>query len=112
MNVKLVTTVPHSHAEAVRQAMTQAGAGQIGNYKGCSFTVEGVGRFVPEVGAHPTIGAIGQEQEVREDRIETTCPADLLAPIITALRQAHPYEEPAIDVYALLDEPEADQDQQ
>ena len=101
--VKIVVFVPETHADVVREAMDKAGAGKIGNYGFCSFSVAGVGRFKPLEGAKPTIGKVGELESVKEERIETICPKDKLNDIIEAIKQAHPYEEVAIDVYPLLD---------
>lgn len=81
--------------------MGDAGAGRIGNYVYCSFTTVGVGRFLPLEGANPAIGAVGQSEAVVEERIETVCAENKLPGVIQAIRAAHPYEEPAIDVYPL-----------
>lgn len=98
---KIVVFVPESDGEAVRIAMGEAGAGRIGNYDYCSFTTRGIGRFRPLEGARPAIGAVGQLEDIAEERIETVCAADRLAEVVSAIRRVHPYEEPAIDVYAL-----------
>ncbi|WP_024510801.1 YqfO family protein [Bradyrhizobium sp. ARR65] len=98
---KIVVFVPASHGEQVRDAMAQAGAGQIGNYSHCSFTTRGVGRFKPNAGANPSIGEVGKLEEVDEERIETVCTEERLREVLQAIRRAHPYEEPAIDVYPL-----------
>lgn len=98
---KIVVYVPETHADAVRQAMGEAGAGRIGDYSHCSFTLKGVGRFRPEAGADPAIGEVGRLQEVAEERIETVCEPDRLRPVLAAIRAAHPYEEPATDVYPI-----------
>ena len=98
---KIVVYIPESHADRLRDAMANAGAGTIGNYSHCTFSVKGVGRFRPGVGAHPTIGAVGSLEEVSEERIETVCTADILQEVLRAIREAHPYEEPATDVYLL-----------
>ncbi|MGY3450758.1 hypothetical protein [Bradyrhizobium sp. USDA 4353] len=98
---KIVVYVATADADAVRSAMGEAGAGRIGNYDYCSFTVTGTGRFRPLAGAKPTIGAVGRLEAVAEDRIETVCAEDRLKPVLTAIRAAHPYEEPAIDVYPI-----------
>jgi len=98
---KLVIYAPLSHAEKVREALGDAGAGKIGNYSHCTFSVEGVGRFLPLPGAHPHIGEVGKLEEVREERIETICAGGLLKAVLEAVRKAHPYEEPAIDVYPI-----------
>ncbi|MGJ5181768.1 hypothetical protein ACQR16_33810 [Bradyrhizobium oligotrophicum] len=98
---KIVVYVPVTAGEAVRSAMGEAGAGRIGNYDYCSFTVVGTGRFRPLAGANPAIGAVGRIEAVEEERIETVCAADRLRPVLAAIRAAHPYEEPAIDVYPI-----------
>ena len=98
---KIVLYVPADHAEAVRQALGDAGAGRIGDYDHCTFTIEGTGRFRPGAGAHPTIGEVGKLEEVSEHRIETVCEPDRLKPVLAAVRAVHPYEEPAIDVYPI-----------
>ena len=98
---KLVVFVPDDAAAVVRDAMTAAGAGKIGNYTHVTFTSTGVGRFKPEQGANPAIGAVGKLEAVAEQRIETVCMADCLKQVVRAIRDAHPYEEPAIDVYPI-----------
>ena len=99
--VKVVVTVPEDNADMLREAIGNAGGGQIGNYTHCSFSVKGVGRFRPEAGANPTIGKVGRFEEVIEERIEVTCEEDQLDNLISAIRRVHPYEEPVIDVYPL-----------
>lgn len=98
---KLVVTVPTAHSGAVRRAIGEAGAGKLGNYSFCSFTVRGVGRFKPEVGARPAIGEVGKLEEVEEDRIECQVPEESVDAVLAALRKAHPYEEIAYDLYPL-----------
>jgi hypothetical protein len=100
---KIVVYVPEEQGEAVRRAMGEAGAGRIGNYDHCSFTVKGTGRFLPLQGATPTIGAVGRLEAVVEERIETVCSEDRLSHVLAAIRNVHPYEEPAIDVYSLIE---------
>lgn len=99
--LKVVVTVPESHADQVREALGKAGAGQIGSYSSCSFSSKGIGRFRPNDQANPFIGQKGVLEEVVEERIEVTCAASLLKQVLQALRKAHPYEEPAIDLYPL-----------
>lgn len=98
---KLVTFVPISHADAVREAMGKAGAGKIGNYTYCSFSSRGVGRFLPGDGANPAIGEIGKPEEVEEERIEVPCSEETIDAVIDAMKSVHPYEEVAYDVYPL-----------
>jgi len=100
--VKLVVYVPESHVQIVRNVMGKAGAGLVGDYKYCSFSVKGVGRFIPLEGAHPAIGKIGKLEEVVEERIETVCYKKDLDKIIKAIKKVHPYEEVALDVYPLV----------
>jgi hypothetical protein len=101
VNRKLVVFVPPAALDAVRDALFAAGAGRIGNYERCSWYAEGTGTFRALEGAHPAIGEVGGEERVPELRLETVFPQELEADVITALRAAHPYEEPAFDVYAL-----------
>ena len=99
--VKIVTTVPVSHANRVRQAAGDALAGRLGNYSHASFSTKGTGRFLPLDGANPSIGAIGRPEAVEEERIEWTCEAQRVKEVVNAVRRVHPYEEPVIDVYPL-----------
>ena len=98
---KLVVYVPESHADALREAIGNAGAGKIGNYSHCTFTTKGTTRFKPEAGADPTTGEVGKFEEVTEERIETVCTGEVLKDVRAAIREAHPYEEPATDVYPI-----------
>ncbi len=100
--VKIVMTVPETHADAVREAMGKAGAGRIGNYEYCSFSNKGVGRFRPLDGAHPTMGSVGEMEHVVEERIEVSCLHEIVQDVVAAIRSAHPYEEPVIDTYQLI----------
>jgi hypothetical protein len=100
---KVVVTVPENEADKLREAIGNAGGGKVGNYTHCSFSVKGTGRFLPIDGAKPAIGQIGQLEEVAEERIEITCDDVSVKAVITAIREAHSYEEPAIDVYELVE---------
>lgn len=102
-NVKIVVTVPETHADVVRQALGQVGTGKIGNYIFCSFSTKGVGRFKPEVDANPHIGQTGKLEAVAEERIEVACPREKLTDAIKAIKSVHPYEEVVIDIYPLED---------
>jgi hypothetical protein len=97
-HLKIVTYVPITHADKVRDAIGKAGGGKLGNYSFCSFSTRGIGRFLPGAGAHPAVGAIGKLESVEEERIEFVCDTKLRAKVMRAIRQAHPYEEPAIDI--------------
>lgn len=97
---KLVTFVPASHADAVRNALADAGAGRIGAYEGCAFATEGTGFFRPGATASPFIGTAGGDLEsVREMRLEVEVPRWNLSGVVRAMKAAHPYEEVAYDVY-------------
>lgn len=98
---KLCFYVPEDHAEAVKNAVFAAGAGRIGNYERCSFQVRGQGQFRPLDGSQPFIGQRGEVESVDEFRVEMVCAAEHLSAAISALRLAHPYEEPAIDLWKL-----------
>jgi hypothetical protein len=100
-NVKIVVFVPESHTDIVRETIGKVGAGKIGNYTYCSFSSKGVGRFKPEDGAHPTIGEVGKLESVQEERIEFVCDRDLVKDVIVAIKDVHPYEEVALDIYLL-----------
>ena len=102
MNYKLVVFVPGEALDAVRDAVFAAGAGRIGDYERCSWYTEGTGTFFGADSTSPAIGEAGREERVRELRLETILPAERLEDVVGALRQAHPYEEPAFDVYALV----------
>ncbi len=105
---KIVVFVPAEPAEAlakVREAMAGAGAGNIGAYSQCSFGLRGEGTFLGGEGANPTVGQRGRLERVEEVRLEMVCSATALASVVDALRRAHPYEEPAFDVYALAPRP-------
>jgi len=102
VNRKLVVFVPAEALDAVRDALFGAGAGRIGDYERCSWYTEGTGTFLAGEGTSPTIGERGREERVPELRLETVFPAERQDEVIAALRSAHPYEEPAYDVYALV----------
>lgn len=100
--VKLVVFVPETHADMVRETLGKAGAGVVGDYKYCTFSIKGIGRYIPMEGAHPTIGQVGKLEEVKEERIETVCYKKDLEKIMAAVNKVHPYEEVAYDVYPLV----------
>jgi hypothetical protein len=102
---KLVVFVPPEALDAVRDAVFAAGAGRIGEYERCSWYAEGTGTFLGGEESNPTLGERGREERVPELRLETVYPADLEADVVRALRAAHPYEEPAFDLYPLADPP-------
>jgi dinuclear metal center YbgI/SA1388 family protein len=98
---KLIVFVPQDHAIDIREAIGNAGAGHIGNYSHCSFTSDGKGRFLPLEGTDPFIGEKGKLETVTEVKVETILPSSLQNKVIRAMLNAHPYEEPAYDIYPL-----------
>ncbi|MGV3637865.1 MAG: Nif3-like dinuclear metal center hexameric protein [Flavobacteriales bacterium] len=99
---KLVVYTPLDHAEAVRAAMFQAGAGRIGNYDECSFNVEGMGTFRAGEGTVPLVGQHGVRHAEREVRIEVVVPTTAVAEVVAAMIKAHPYEEVAYDLIPVM----------
>lgn len=99
--VKIVVTVPETHADQLREALGKAGAGVLGNYSFCSFSSQGTGRFLPNERAHPAIGQPGQLESVVEERVEVTCDREALLSVVAAIKKVHPYEEVSLDIYTL-----------
>ena len=87
--------VPESHVEAVKNAVFEAGAGRIGDYRSCAWEVRGTGQFLPMPGSEPFVGETGRVERVDEFRVEMICEDESIGGVIRALRDAHPYEEPA-----------------
>jgi putative NIF3 family GTP cyclohydrolase 1 type 2 len=104
---KLVVFVPLADLVRVVDALAAAGAGRIGNYERCAWSATGIGTFRPEPAATPFTGQVGAVSEVAEARVEMVVPQGLRGDVLQALRAAHPYEEPAFDLYARLPEPAA-----
>ena len=102
--LKFITTVPHSHAEIVRNAIFNAGAGNIGDYDSCSYNLEGQGTFRAKDGANPHVGEIGELHFEPEVRIETIVPAMKKNEVVSALIAVHPYEEPVFDLYPIAND--------
>ena len=102
---KWVIYVPRESAEAEREAVFAAGAGHIGDYSHCSWSVSGIGQFLPHEGASPAVGSVGSVERVAEDRFEVVAPARARGAVLAAMRAAHPYEEPAFDIFALVPPP-------
>jgi hypothetical protein len=107
VNRKLVVFVPREALDPVREAVFAAGAGRIGDYERCSWYTEGTGTFLGGESTEPSVGQPGREERVAELRLETVYPADREAEVVAALRGAHPYEEPAFDLYPLAEAPSA-----
>jgi dinuclear metal center YbgI/SA1388 family protein len=102
---KWVVYVPRENAAAVQEAVFEAGAGHIGDYSHCSWSVGGIGQFLPHEGAAPAVGSVGSVERVAEDRFEVVAPARARGAVLAAMRAAHPYEEPAFDIFALIPPP-------
>jgi hypothetical protein len=102
VNRKLVVFLPREALDGVRDALFAAGAGRIGDYQRCSWYTAGTGTFLGGEGTTPTVGERGREERVAELRLETVFPEERQDEVVAALRKAHPYEEPAFDVYPLL----------
>jgi dinuclear metal center YbgI/SA1388 family protein len=96
---KIIVFVPRENAQAVREAMSAAGAGKLGSYDGCAFEADGRGYFRPLEGAKPYAGSVGSSEQVSETRIEAICASRDVASVVAAMKKAHPYEEPAYDVF-------------
>lgn len=103
--LKLSVTVPTDHAESVRGALEKAGAGQQGDYCGCSFSMAGEGRFTPVGNAEPYLGSLNQGEVVAETKIEVMLLETQRHQIVKAMLAAHPYEEPAYDLIYLANPP-------
>jgi dinuclear metal center YbgI/SA1388 family protein len=102
---KVVVFVPTEHAGPLLDALAAAGAGAVGDYSRCAWTTSGLGTFVPGALARPSVGTVGSVAEVVETRLEMVLPRSRRGAVIAALRSAHPYEEPAFDVFELASWP-------
>ncbi|TDV46432.1 hypothetical protein EC919_11124 [Pseudomonas graminis] len=100
---KLAFFVPPSHVEQVKNALFAAGAGRIGAYDCCSWQVLGQGQFRPLDGSQPFIGQAGEVEQVQEWKVELVVSDELIRRVVTALKDSHPYEVPAYDVWKLED---------
>jgi len=102
---KIIAFVPTEAAQLVVDALSEAGAGAIGDYSRAAFLNAGIGTFIPGPGANPVIGAVGCVEEVAENRIEMVLPRSRRAAVVEALCAAHPYEEPAYNIVGLASLP-------
>ena len=100
---KLTVFIPDNALEPVKSALFNAGAGTIGNYQQCCWQVQGTGQFMPLVGSNPNIGAHNSLETVNEWRVEMVVDDRAIHKVITALKNAHPYETPAYDVIKVVD---------
>jgi len=101
--LKLCFFVPEGHLEDVKLAVFTAGAGKIGQYDQCCWQVKGEGQFRPLAGSQPYLGKQNQLEVVEEYRVEMVLEAGCLSAVIQALRSAHPYEEPAYEVFKMFE---------
>ena len=102
--VKVTVTVPIDNVNEVRDAMCREGAGTIGEYTDCSMSTKCIGTFKPTENANPYIGKNNKLEFVEEEKLEVVCNLDIAKKVVNRLREAHPYEEPAIDIIPLIDE--------
>lgn len=100
---KLTVFIPEAALESVKTALFAAGAGSIGNYQQCCWQVKGEGQFTPVAGSTPHIGEQDKPEKVDEWRVEMVVDEHVINEVISALKQAHPYETPAYDVLQVLD---------
>ena len=98
---KIELYAPLDSVEKIKQALFDAGAGQIGNYDHCCWLTTGTGQFRPLANSHPAIGQTGKLEYVDEAKIELVCEDAFITAAIHAMKQAHPYEEPAYNVTRL-----------
>lgn len=100
---KICYFVPEDHLEKTKSAIFGAGGGRIGDYDSCAWQTRGEGQFRPLDGSQPFLGTHGEIEKVPEYRVELVCEDPLIEGVIRALKQAHPYEEPAYEVYRMED---------
>lgn len=104
--VKIVVYAPIANADKIRKALGSAEAGLIGEYRFCSYSITGKGRFIPLATANPHIGKAKRIETVKEECIEVVCERSKAKKTIEAVRRVHPYEKPVIDIYPLISEDE------
>ena len=102
--VKIFVTIPPENVDEVRKAVCDAGAGIIGNYTYCTSSTKSIGTFIPNDNANPYIGENNKLEFVEEEKLEFICDINQVSKVLSKLREAHPYEEPAIDIVPLIDE--------
>lgn len=104
MRYKITVFVPKENADDLRKVLGESGAGTLGEYSFCSFSINGTGRFKPSDNANPHIGEPGVIEAVEEERIEVVCDSSNAKQIVERMKSAHPYEEVAFDIVGLVDE--------
>lgn len=102
--VKIIVTVPAENVAEIRNAICSEGAGIIGNYTYCTMSTKCIGTFIPNDKANPYIGEKNKLEFVEEEKLEVVCNIDIAKKVLKKLREAHPYEEPAIDIIPLINE--------
>lgn len=100
---KMCYFVPESHLEQTKQALFAAGAGRIGDYDSCAWQCRGQGQFRPLEGSDPYLGSKGEVEVVDEFKVELVCEDRVIREALVALKQAHPYEEPAYEIFRIED---------
>lgn len=98
---KLVFYVPVEHCETVKEAVFAAGAGKIGDYDHCCWQTEGVGQFRGLAGSDPFVGERGEVHRELEMKVEMVCGEEVADAVVAALRESHPYEEPAFQIWTI-----------
>lgn len=102
--VKVAVMIPPQLTDTIRNAACTAGAGVIGNYSFCTITTDCTGSFFGNENTTPNVGEKSRLEFVKEVKLEFICPVEKVKTVLKAIRDAHPYEEPGIDVYPLIDE--------
>lgn len=100
---KMCYFVPESHLEVTKAALFESGAGRIGDYDCCAWQCKGQGQFRPLEGSNPYLGQTGEVEQVDEFRVELVCRDELILAAVQALKESHPYEEPAYEVFRMED---------
>jgi len=99
----LTFNVPETHLEVVKEAIFEAGAGEVGNYNHCCWQVLGEGQFMPLEGSNAFIGEVGKIEKVAEYKVDTVCVDEKIQQVVAALVAAHPYEQPSYEVWKIED---------
>ncbi len=94
--------VPEKDKEKVKQAMFEAGGGEIGTYSHCSFEFKGEGQYLPNQGSNPTYGNVDSLNFIEEYKVEMVCEKDKVREVLKAMKESHPYEEPAYGIFEIL----------
>lgn len=98
---KIIVFVPTEYKNELKESMFNAGAGRIGHYDRCCFETLGIGQFRPLEGSQAFIGSVNKVEFVEEVKLEMVCEDDLISTVIASMKQAHPYESVAYEVYSI-----------